>query len=208
MSEPGLALLVTDLAKAQIGGTFNQYRETGGDDASPLSPRLRRHNLLHYLQERRRARVLLVAEAAGWRGARYSGLCLRSERQIDEATTALRRTSRHPLGWCERSSTVVQSALAPWSGSVLLWNAVPTHPRRDGGDHTNRPPTRQEVEAGAALLWRLIAIVQPEHVAAIGRSAASALGLDVPLVRHPARGGAQECRRGLRLLLTSWLGSP
>jgi hypothetical protein len=202
-----LARLVKDLSRARLGATFNQYGETGGDDATALAPRLRRENLLRYLRERRHAPVLLVAEAAGWRGARYSGLCLYCERQFDEAATGLRRTSRHPRGWCEPSATVVQSAIEPWSRSVVLWNAVPTHPRRDGVEHSNRPPTRAELAAGAPLLRRHVAIVQPAHTAAIGRSAASVLGRDVPVVRHPSHGGANACRAELRALLRAWLGA-
>src|SRR5438445_1739065 len=142
---------VTTLAAAQIGATFNQFRETGGDDASPGAPGIRCANVVQYLLARRRARVVLVAEAAGWRGARYSGLCLCSERQIDESTTPLRRTSMHPRGWCEPSATVVQAAIAPWTLDVVLWNAVPTHPRRGDQQHTNRPPTSAELTQGAVF---------------------------------------------------------
>jgi len=198
--------LVDALAAARIGVTFNQYRETGGDDATLDAPVIRRRNLLHYLSTRVDAPVVLVAEAAGWRGARYSGLCLYCERQIDEATTPLRRTSTHPRGWVEPSATVVQAAIAPWAGSVLLWNAVPTHPRRDAVDHSNRTPTRADLVEGERWLRRLLDVIEPRHVAAIGRSAARVLGADAPSVRHPSHGGAVATSQGLRRLLTDWLG--
>jgi hypothetical protein len=200
-----LRRLIDDLAGAQIGATFNQYRDTDGDDAGPEAPRIRRENLLHYLEARRSAPVLLVAEAAGWRGARYSGLCLYCERQIDESTTPLRRTSRHPGGWSEPSATIVQRAIAPWVDRVVLWNLVPTHPRHDAMPHTNRPPTRAEVSEGELWTRRLIDSLQPQFVTAIGRLAAAALGDDVPAVRHPAHGGATECTQQLRALLQLWL---
>lgn len=149
--------------------------------------------------------MLLVAEAAGWRGARYSGLCLFSERQIDETSMPYRRTSRHPNGWSEPSATVVQAAIAAWSDDVVLWNLVPTHPRRDALPHTNRAPTRLELREGAIWLRRVIALLEPVHVAAVGRHAATALGTDVPAVRHPSHSGARMCTTQLRTLINGWL---
>jgi hypothetical protein len=144
-----LARLVAELSRARLGATFNQYRDSGGDDATPRAPRLRRENLLHYLRGRRHAPVLLVAEAAGWRGARYSGLCLYCERQIDEAATPLRRTSRHPLGWCEPSATVVQSAIAPWRARLCSGTPCrPTHAATASSTATGRrlePSSRREL---------------------------------------------------------------
>ena len=182
--EAQLRRLIGDLADAQIGATFNQYRESDGDDAGPDSPGIRRANLLAYLSARSDAPVLLVAEAAGWRGARYSGLCLFCERQFSDAEPELRRSSRHPHGWSEPSATVVQAAIAPWRDSVVLWNLVPTHPR----------------------LRRLMDVLQPRHIGAIGGHAARALGPDVPAVRHPSHGGAVTATRGLEALLRRWLG--
>jgi uracil-DNA glycosylase len=129
------------------------------------------------------------------------------ERQLPEAGP-YRRSSRHPRGWSEPSATIVQSALAAggWTESVLLWNLVPTHPA--GADpHSNRRPTRAELEAGEGVLRRLLDTVRPRHVVAIGRLAAAALGEGVPVVRHPANGGATACRAGLGVLLGEWLSA-
>ena len=202
-----LHTFIDDLAAAQIGATFNQYRDSDGDDATLEAPRIRRENLYRYLASRLDCAVLLVAEAAGWRGARYSGLCLYAERQIDETTTPFRRTSRHALGWKEPSATVVQAAIAPWSNHVALWNLLPTHPRRYGLPNSNRAPLLSELRAGATWTHRLIAIVQPRHVAAIGRHAARHLGDDVPAVRHPSHGGALVCASQLRTLLSEWFSA-
>lgn len=201
-----LDTLIDDLAAARIGATFNQYSCTDGDDCGAEAPAIRRANLRAYLARRLGAPVLLVAEAAGWRGARYSGLCLYSERQFGPHEPELRRSSRHPGGWSEPSATVVQGAIAPWRDGVVLWNLVPTHPRRDGLPHTNRTPTRAETRAGAAWVERIVGLLQPEHIGAIGVHAGRALGADVPAVRHPSHGGAFIARDALRALLSGWLG--
>ena len=123
----GVAALVDALAGARIGDTFNQYA---------AAPHLRAR-LLQYLEARAGATVLLVGEAAGYRGARVSGLPFTSERQLTGS------------GPAEATATIVQRTLAELglTGRVLLWNVVPTHPHRRGAPHSNRPPTRAEAEA-------------------------------------------------------------
>src|SRR4051794_39828849 len=63
---------VEELAAAEIGATFNFYRE------GPR-PRLLRRRLAGYLAAREYASILLVGEAPGYRGARVSGLPFTSE---------------------------------------------------------------------------------------------------------------------------------
>ena len=63
---------VERLAAARIGETFNQYADSA----------VRRDRLERYLEDRRQARLLLVAEAPGYRGTRISGIPLTSERQL------------------------------------------------------------------------------------------------------------------------------
>jgi uracil-DNA glycosylase len=165
--------LVSALARARIGVTHNQYAD------SPL----RRERLRAYLAARRRAPVLLVGEAAGYRGARVSGLPFTSERQLTGA------------GPAEASATVVHRVLDELAVAedVLLWNVVPTHP---GTEHSNRPPTRAEIGAARPFLADL---ARGRQVIAVGRVAERELG--APYVRHPSRGGAPAFRAGLAAAL-------
>lgn len=193
-----------------MGSTFNQYRDSGGDDRDPrTAPLVRSANLRAYLGARAGAPVVAVAEAPGWRGARYTGIPLFSERMIDERTSDYRRTSSHPRGFAEASATVVQGVLAAggWSEAVLIWNAVPMHPAGPVA-HSNRPPRRGEVEIARPLLERLLAIVAPLHVVAIGRTAERALPswVGAAAIRHPAQSGASLCRRQLAEFLAARLG--
>ncbi len=157
------------LASAGIGGTFNQYAD------SPL----RRKRLRLYLEARAGAEVVLVGEAAGYRGARVSGIPFTSERQLTGS------------GPAEASATIVHRVLARLEveEDVLLWNVVPTHP---GTESSNRAPRRDEVEAARPFLEE---VLRGRTVIAVGRVAAAAT--DAPYVRHPARGGAAEFEAGL-----------
>lgn len=164
--------LVEELAAVRIGATYNQY-------AASL---LRRERLADYLEARRSAPLLLVGEAAGYRGARVSGLPFTSERQLTGT------------GPAEATATVVHRVLGELGleEEVLLWNLVPTHPHRPGEPRSNRPPTRAEIHAGAPFLETLAV---GRRVVPIGRLAQRALG--GPYVRHPAHGGAAAFRRAL-----------
>jgi hypothetical protein len=162
--------LVDRLARARIGSTHNQY----------VSSPLRRARLRAYLDEREHVSTILVGEAAGYRGARVSGIAFTSERQLTGA------------GPAEASATIVHRVLAELGAEddLLLWNVVPTHP---GTATSNRPPTRVEVEAARAFLEEL---TNGRRVVAVGRLAAAVL--DAPYVRHPSHGGAVAFAEGLR----------
>jgi uracil-DNA glycosylase family 4 len=175
---PGPSDLVAELASARIGATFNQYAE------GSRAPLLRKR-LTAYLEERTEARVLLVGEAAGYRGARVSGIPFTSERQLTGS------------GPAEATATVVHRVLAELGleEDVLLWNVVPTHP---GTASANRPPTQAEIAAGLRFLEPLAA---GRTVVAVGRVAQRSLG--DPSVRHPSHGGAEAFRSGVSSVTSS-----
>ncbi len=163
------------MARARIGETFNFYRDGRG-------AAMRRERLRAYLESRREAPLLLVGEAAGYRGARISGIPFTSERQL---------TGRGPA---EATATIVRRVLSQLGleEETLCWNVVPTHPHLAGRPDTNRRPTRPEIGAARPLLKELAA---GRRVIAVGRLAASVL--EAPYVRHPSHGGAAEFRAGL-----------
>ncbi len=168
--------LVEELARVRIGDTFNQYRR------SPL----RRERLRAYLESRRHAAVVLVGEAAGYRGARVSGIPFTSERQLTGC------------GPAEASATVVHRVLAELGieDAVLLWNVVPTHPHEPFRPYTNRRPTRVEVESSSRFLE---GVARGRRLVAVGRLAEQATG--APYVRHPSHGGARAFRESLARVL-------
>jgi hypothetical protein len=173
--ELDVSAFVARLAAAEIGSTFNFYR--AGDGAAE-----RRERLAGYLRARADAHVLLVGEAAGYRGARVSGIPFTSERQV---------TGRPPA---EASATIVHRVLAELGAEeeVLLWNLVPTHPHCPRDHGSNRRPMRAEMDAGAPFLDEL---ARGRRVVPVGRLAHKRLG--GRYVRHPAHGGATAFRQGL-----------
>ena len=142
--------LVEQLARSRVGATYNQY----------VRSELRRARLRSYLASHSDAATILVGEAAGYRGARVSGLPFTSERQLTGS------------GPAEATATIVHRVLRELGieDDVLLWNVVPTHP---GTMSSNRRPTRAEVAAAEPFL---AALVRGRCVVAVGRLAAAATG--------------------------------
>jgi uracil-DNA glycosylase len=168
---------VDELAAAEIGATFNFYREG-------VRARLLCERLGEYLAARADAAVLLVGEAAGYRGARISGIPFTSERQLTGS------------GPAEATATIVRRVLAELGveEQVLCWNVVPTHP---GTETSNRRPTREEIDGSRPFLAEL---VRGRRVLAVGRLAQRELA--APYVRHPSHGGAAAFRASLSACLS------
>ena len=190
----------------------NPYRDSDPALDRPGAARQRRENLLAYLDRVGSPRVVLLGEAIGFRGGRFSGIAFTSERQLAGedgrrlpwAGPPFRATSTRPGLWLEPSGTVVWSALGGDPRGVLLWNAFPWHPHAARGPLSNRTPERKLLTANLHVLAELLAAVGGARMIAVGRTAQAALGLlgvEAPALRHPAYGGAAIFRRQLADLL-------
>ncbi len=151
--------------------------------------------------------LLLLGEAAGWRGARQSGVAFTSAHQV-----GLRGTR-------EPTATVVHESLSALglSERALLWNTFPLHPHKVDEPRTNRTPVAAEVQSTESLIS---VAARGRRVVCVGQVAAKAFaratGLRVPdvdtarpdaaavVVRHPSYGGATEFRSGMVTAASLW----
>ena len=195
--------LLAELPRLRIGATFNQYADAGPDDV-PGAAAIRLANLRAYLAERPGADVVCLGEAGGYQGMRWSGIAFTSERDLLRWGAPYRTTCASRT-WSEPSGTIVHKVLAELGAEhrVILWNTVPTHPHRPGEPLSNRRPTTAEVEAGAPLAMRLVELVRPRTVVAVGRIAESVLPAGTVYVRHPANAGGPAFREGIRAILAA-----
>ncbi len=196
---------------------FNPWSDFDrANDLGPEAPAIRRDQLRRYLSERiGRARLLLVAEAAGYQGAKFSGIAMTSERQLVASPSLLdsvyfegskRRTSRESVragGFTEPTATIVWGKMleAGLEGREWVnWNTFAWHPRGDTS-LSNRTPTPDELAAGLPALKLFLALYPKVPVVAVGEKARATLeGLGVGVVaavRHPANGGAGKFREGI-----------
>jgi uracil-DNA glycosylase len=135
---------------------------------------------------------------------RWSGIAFTSERDLARWGRPYRPTSvSRRGGWSEPSGTIVHGLLEELGleRRVVLWNSVPTHPHEDGRPLSNRRPGRPEIDAGLLFVERIVQIVRPRTIVAVGRIAEAILGDRATYVRHPAQSGATAFRAGMRAVL-------
>jgi hypothetical protein len=196
------------LAAYEKPGVFNQYRDVHPGLDRPGAAAIRRHNLRRYLEAFAGARFVLVGEAAGYAGCRFSGIPFTCEAQWTgdqplawTADVDLARSSAASEPWTERSASMVWEILEGRPDCVL-WNAFPWHPFEVGGPLSNRRPGR-DLWDGLEALKCLLSIFPAAEPYAVGRVAERALeriGVDAAYIRHPSHGGKKKFQAGVRAL--------
>jgi len=207
MSGLTISAFIRDLRRLDWPQTSNPYHAEG-PIRKPAN--LRAEHLRIYLESflERGCKVMLIAEAFGYRGGRVTGVPLTSERIILENERFRREFPRLATAYTpccevdapqgEATASIVWKLLEQVSvgQAPLCWNVVPAHPyNEERGIWSNRPPKQSEVTAGAIFAKRLIAIMKPEIVVAVGRHAERGLaeaGITAIAVRHPSNGGARQ----------------
>jgi uracil-DNA glycosylase len=193
-------------------GMFNQYHDEDLRVDRPDAAAIRRGNLRNYIASfEKKPSFLLVGEAPGPWGCRFSGIPFTGEKQLLAGLlpfSGKRSSNVEPLVNLRRSSPYLSnSARIFWSTMhtyypyFLVWNCVPFHPYKDENIVSVRTPTAVEVRQYSILLAGTIAAIEPEAIIAIGRKAQSSLdrlGLPCTYVRHPSQGGALNFRRGIK----------
>ncbi|RQW71007.1 hypothetical protein EBB56_07435 [Halomonas sp. YLB-10] len=201
-------------------------RPDGPDVANPWRKKPLADNLTAYLElmleharettAAGRPRLLLVAEALGFKGGGETGIPLSSP--------ALLRSCKHPFietlkphlalvpeGGSEATATIAWECFARLGLTPLVWNAFPFHPHQIARTHSNRAPRVAELHEGIDWLRRLDQLVAshstPTMVAGVGRKGTLAAQAAFPerevvALRHPSYGGKAEFERGLRLLMS------
>ncbi len=182
---------------------FNPYRDF--DPALDMrdAPRLRRMNLELYLQALGSGpEVVIVAEAPGPWGCRFSGVPITCEAQLLDAAFPLGgvKTSLSPDGYTEYSAGIFWRVMRPFYPRFLAWNAVPLHPHRVGEPTSIRTPRTSELRSFAEVTAAVVGAAGPVEVVALGRKAEQQLGwagIECRYVRHPSQGGAVRFEEGM-----------
>lgn len=200
---------VHSLARAQTPqNVFNQYCEEEPANA------VRRSNLRRYLRflSRCQPRMVLIGEAAGYRGCRLTGVPFTSQRIMLDGIDGreffgaehgfLKSEERRDI-MGEQSATIVWGVLQEMTRLPLLWNALPFHPHHSRQPWSNRTPTRAELKLGRPFLRHLLELFPADLVVAVGNKADEALSRQhIPhrKVRHPSHGGKAEFVQGISSL--------
>lgn len=181
---------------------FNPWLDFApANDFGPEAPGVRARQLEQYLALRvPTAKLVVVAEAPGWHGAKFTGIAMTSERMVLDGHPDVRaqyvlgvpglRTSKHESGpsQVERTATIVWGWLLAQGlkpADFVLWNAVPVHPHDTGNPRSNRSPRGAELASTAHVLEAFLSMLEGPSIIAVGNQARDALlGLGVSPAAH------------------------
>lgn len=187
---------------------FNLYANRDDRFDRPDAVQVRRENLRLYLNSfERRPHTLLLAEAPGPWGCRFSGVPITSEEQLLDPEFPLSgsQSSLADAPNREYSANIFWRCLREHVGEFLVWNTVPYHPHKKELPMSIRTPRVSEIARFAPVVAGFVRILQPQTVLAIGRKAEKSLasvGVNCTYIRHPSQGGAPYFEEGIRQAMT------
>lgn len=210
MVDTRLAEHLIESLPSGLADLFNPWRDACSHDAPGNGPEAKLLRLASHLDCD--ARLILLGEAAGYQGCRYTGIGFCSERLVMEGAiprvTASSRLSTRALPFSEPSATIVWKNLYKLGleKTTICWNALHLHPFRPAdGVWTNRTPTERELDLGIASVKRLREHFPKAVIVGVGQKAVQTLAkagiASAGGVRHPAYGGATEFESGLKLIM-------
>jgi uracil-DNA glycosylase len=187
---------------------FNMYKDIERSVDLRNGSAIRRENLRAYISSfRSRAKVLLVGEAPGHKGCRFSGVPFTSEAQFCEGVLPFsgQKSSSFPHPAREATATIFWGIMQAYHPKFIVWNSIPFHPYKAGSVRSNRPPRNLEIENYLEILEGVLSTVDPVSVIAVGKRAEKALkllGVDFDTARHPSRGGAKDFEMAVKKVLS------
>lgn len=151
---------------------FNQYRDRDSSVDLPQADEIRRENLINYLScYPKWPSVLIVGEAPGPRGCRFSGVPFTSEALLCKGALPFigRQSSINDLPYSENSAAIFWRVLLPYYPKFFIWNSVPFHPYKQDEILSVRNPTRGEICIYSDLLSEIISLIKPKRIVAVGK---------------------------------------
>lgn len=198
---------ISELSTIRSKNMFNPWGENCVLDAVPDAYLKRQVRLFEHF-DCPSPRLLLIGEAPGFWGCRYSGIAFTGEDHII-AGNVPRIT--HPIGeriTLDKNPMSEASANCVWETiidlgiqeHVVMFNAVPWHPHESGDFIKNRTPSFSERKMGQKFLRDFLSYFNGLPVIALGRTAEMSLRKypTKPFyVRHPSHGGSLKCKVGI-----------
>lgn len=185
---------------------FNQYATDDPELDRTGGAKIRCENLRAYLNHfvQHPPSIIVIGEAAGYRGNRFTGIPFTSEYHCIEheflKSLNLQPSSSRDKPWREPSASIVWETFDAMGVRPMLWSTVAFHPHKAGDPLTNRAPLTAEIAQGAEHFKLFRRLFPSPRLAATGRVAQAMLeelGESFTPLRHPSHGGKHEFQRGL-----------
>lgn len=194
------------LSTPSTENVFNQYRDRDDTVDLPDAAAIRTENLHQYMAEAtEKASILVIGEAAGPWGCRFSGVPFTSEKQFLAPSFPIRgRRSSKNVPTCpirmsppfiSRTSKIFWEVMQQHYGRFMVWNALPFHSHKPEDLFSVRNPTSRDVlQLGQfrEAFHHIKEYLKPTLIIAVGKKAFNSLEeiSETSLyVRHPSMGG-------------------
>ena len=193
---------VKELSKVNFENTFNPYSNRCAVHDLDNAPHCRSQTLQFMLEAaiEREIDSIWIGRDLGYRGGRRTGLALTDDAHIHEHAERWKLSIERPTKGeivVEQTASVIWRVLSQIDMSIFLWNIFPLHPHEPGNPFSNRSHNSHERRTGEEFLSKLILLLKPCRLVAIGNDAArTACRLSnrrkVIQVRHPSYGGQTQ----------------
>jgi hypothetical protein len=217
MSEVTIDQLISAVVDYHAAKMFNPWAESCRMELDKQYFLQRRLNLRAHLSCENPL-CIMIGEAAGYRGARFTGVPFTSESLlVDQSIPRVehpggQRITTRQLPWKEPSATIVWEELNKHqvADRIVMFNAVPWHPEGKAGQLSNRAPKQDEKNAGLECLSLFFEQFPNLPVLALGNTASEnlkRLAITHTKIRHPANGGAALFRSGAKVFIDRCLSA-
>lgn len=196
------AQYVDELSKLNFVNTFNPYSNQCDIHDRDEAPACRSQALLAMLEAAVDQEIdsFWIGRDLGYRGGRRTGLALTDDVHIHNHAERWKLSIDRPTKGemvSEQTAAIVWRVLSQIDVSIFLWNVFPLHPHEPGKPFSNRSHNSRERRTGEEFLYKLILLLKPRRLVAIGNDAArTAHRLSerhkVIQVRHPSYGGQAQ----------------
>jgi hypothetical protein len=196
-----LEMFLEALQKYKANDVYNPW-----NDNNPIfdvidAAAIKTQHLTKYLKQRiPNAKYIMIAEALGFQGGRFSGIAMTSERimlgnhnevnrELVYPSCAGKRTSnphysaltniQRKSGYTEPTATtvwktIIESGVSP--NEVILWNIFPFHPFDSAkGVMSNRKPRKEELIDGVDFFRKLLQLNPNAKLIAVGKQSKDTL---------------------------------
>ena len=152
--------------------TFNMWADYDKSIDIEKAGEKRRNNLKEYLIDREEAKVILIGEAPGYKGCRFSGIPFMDEQiLVNEIPNGkITSTEYDEKAQKETSSQTVWNTcfLKNNPKSWVAWNAFPIHPHKKENKNTNRTPKAKELDNSAYILVKFLELFPDAKIIPVG----------------------------------------
>ena len=196
------AQYVKELSELNFENTFNPYSNRCVVHDLDNAPHCRSQTLQSMLEVaiEREIDSIWIGRDLGYRGGRRTGLALTDDAHIREHAKRWKLSIERPTKGeivVEQTAAVIWRVLSQIDVSIFLWNVFPLHPHEPGNPFSNRSHNSHERRTGEEFLSKLILLLKPCRLVAIGNDAARtvcrlSVQHKVIQVRHPSYGGQTQ----------------